>query len=91
MSSNTLSKPPYKLWTSTEGQDFVRELVTELIPQWKDGPREFQSWSWVRSLDGVIQFVFMASGGGKTALFFVPILIAIHLNHEASDHSGMSR
>ena len=60
----------------------MHEIVGELIPQWKDGLLEHQVNSIVRALDAMSQLVFMPTGGGKTALFYIPILVALYMRRK---------
>lgn len=80
MHANATANRPLIAWTSQEGKALIRNLVTQLIPQWPEGPREHQVSSWARTLARQAQFSFVATGGGKTSLFYGPVLIADYLS-----------
>ncbi|KDQ50833.1 hypothetical protein JAAARDRAFT_51106 [Jaapia argillacea MUCL 33604] len=66
-------------WLSADRQNLIRTIIKSRIPEWTTGPRDFQLESWAYSLDGKPQLNIVATGGGKTALFYGPLLIAQHL------------
>jgi superfamily II DNA helicase RecQ len=66
--------PKYR-WRDPEGLRTVTKIVKEQIPQWKDGLYPSQDNLVRRVLDGEAILCCMATGGGKSALFAVPILI----------------
>ncbi|KAJ6600157.1 hypothetical protein B0H10DRAFT_1824888 [Mycena sp. CBHHK59/15] len=66
--------PKYR-WGDPQGHRTITKIVKERIPQWKDGPYPSQHNLVRRVLDGEAILCCMATGGGKSALFAVPILI----------------
>ncbi|KAJ6571073.1 P-loop containing nucleoside triphosphate hydrolase protein [Mycena capillaripes] len=58
-----------------EGHRTITTIVKKLIPQWKNGLYPTQHHLVARVLDGEDILCCMATGGGKSALFSVPILI----------------
>ncbi|KAI0055770.1 P-loop containing nucleoside triphosphate hydrolase protein [Artomyces pyxidatus] len=69
-------------WLAPEQRSFIQQIITQLIPQWSTGPRDFQLSSWARTLQGISQINIVPCAGGKTALFYGPILIIQHLVKE---------
>lgn len=66
-------------WVSPQGKNAVRDIISKVVPQWPDGPRESQVSSWVRTLDCVDQLNILATGSGKSAHFYGPVLVAQYL------------
>ncbi|KAF7343562.1 P-loop containing nucleoside triphosphate hydrolase protein [Mycena sanguinolenta] len=66
---------PQYHWKDPPGVRTVTEIVKKLVPQWKNGLYPAQLNLVVRILDGEDIFCSMATGGGKSALFAVPILV----------------
>ncbi|KAJ7696822.1 hypothetical protein B0H17DRAFT_929101 [Mycena rosella] len=66
---------PKYCWRDPQGHQTIAKIVKEQIPQWKDGlcPSQHDLIGCV--LDGESILCCMATGGGKSALFAVPILI----------------
>ncbi|KAJ7886474.1 hypothetical protein B0H14DRAFT_3431304 [Mycena olivaceomarginata] len=62
-------------WADPKGVQRVTEIVKKRIPQWKDGLYPAQLKLIVRILDGEDIFCSMATGGGKSSLVAVPIII----------------
>ncbi|KAF8193978.1 P-loop containing nucleoside triphosphate hydrolase protein [Mycena galopus ATCC 62051] len=62
-------------WKDPQGVATVKKIVKKLVPQWKDGLYPTQLNLVVRILDGEDIFCALATGGGKSALFAVPILV----------------
>ncbi|KAJ7164071.1 P-loop containing nucleoside triphosphate hydrolase protein, partial [Mycena filopes] len=57
----------------------VSAIVKKLIPQWKNGLYPAQQKLIVRILDGEDLVCCMATGGGKSALFAVPMVILLEM------------
>ncbi|KAF8069203.1 P-loop containing nucleoside triphosphate hydrolase protein [Lyophyllum atratum] len=53
--------------------------MEELIPQWQNGPRDFQVDIWAHILDKIPVLLIAHTGGGKTAAFWGPIRIMQYL------------
>ncbi|KAF8145002.1 P-loop containing nucleoside triphosphate hydrolase protein [Mycena galopus ATCC 62051] len=62
-------------WSDPKGVQTVTTIVKTRIPQWQDGLYPAQLKLIVRILDGEDIFCSMATGGGKSALFAVPIIV----------------
>ncbi|KAJ6564483.1 hypothetical protein B0H19DRAFT_991336 [Mycena capillaripes] len=62
-------------WRGPQGHRTITTIVKKLIPQWKNGLYPTQHNLVARVLDGEDILCCMATGGGKSALFSVPILI----------------
>ncbi|KAF8171574.1 P-loop containing nucleoside triphosphate hydrolase protein [Mycena galopus ATCC 62051] len=62
-------------WADPKGVQAVTKIVKKRIPQWKNGLYPAQLKLIVRILDGEDIFCSMATGGGKSALFAVPIIV----------------
>ncbi|KAJ6478885.1 P-loop containing nucleoside triphosphate hydrolase protein [Mycena sanguinolenta] len=62
-------------WKNPPGVRTVTEIIKKLVPQWKNGLYPTQLNLVVRILDGEDIFCSMATGGGKSALFAVLIII----------------
>ncbi|KAJ7697656.1 hypothetical protein B0H17DRAFT_928278 [Mycena rosella] len=62
-------------WCSPQGRQTITIIVKKLIPEWKNGLYPSQHTLVARILDGQNILCCMATGGGKSALFAVPILI----------------
>ncbi|KAJ7785402.1 hypothetical protein B0H14DRAFT_2474079, partial [Mycena olivaceomarginata] len=62
-------------WKDPEGVRTITLIVKKMIPQWKDGLYPWQLKLVVRILDGSDIFCCIATGGGKSALFGVPIIV----------------
>ncbi|KAJ6524201.1 P-loop containing nucleoside triphosphate hydrolase protein [Mycena capillaripes] len=62
-------------WRDPQGQRTITKIVKQEIPEWKDGLYPSQQKLIVRVLDGEDILCCMATGGGKSAIFAVPIII----------------
>lgn len=63
--------PNYR-WCDPQGDRTLTKIVKEQIPQWKDGLYPSQQ---NLVLDGQNILCCTATGGGKSALFAVPIIV----------------
>ncbi|KAJ7143996.1 P-loop containing nucleoside triphosphate hydrolase protein [Mycena epipterygia] len=66
--------PKYR-WRDPQGDRTINKIVKEQIPQWKDGLYPAQQDLVKCILDGQKVLCCMATGGGKSALFAVPIIV----------------
>ncbi|KAJ7017191.1 P-loop containing nucleoside triphosphate hydrolase protein, partial [Mycena alexandri] len=66
-------------WQSPQGHQTVSTIVKKRIPQWPNGLYLAQKKLIVRILDGEDIVCCMATGGGKSALFAVPIVVLLEL------------
>jgi superfamily II DNA or RNA helicase len=62
-------------WRDPQGDRTLTKIVKEQIPQWKDGLYPSQHNLVRRILDGQKILCCMVTGGGKSALFAVPIIV----------------
>jgi ATP-dependent helicase YprA (DUF1998 family) len=62
-------------WRDPQGRCTVKQIVQKEIPQWKDVLYPSQETIVVRVLDGEDILCCMTTGGGKSAMFAVPIVI----------------
>ncbi|KAJ7208662.1 P-loop containing nucleoside triphosphate hydrolase protein [Mycena pura] len=76
---------PRYSWRSTHGHRTIAAIVKKVIPQWTNGLYPTQLDLVARILDGENLLCCMATGGGKSALFSVPILIL----HEMTRNSHL--
>ncbi|KAG6887536.1 hypothetical protein C0992_011877 [Termitomyces sp. T32_za158] len=53
--------------------------MEQLVPEWRNGPRDFQVDVWAHILDKIPVLLVTHTGGGKTASFWGPICILQHL------------
>lgn len=67
-------------FTSNEGVIIVNSIVRNLIPKWTNGLRELQLICIPKILNLEDIFAIDATGGGKSALFGVPILIHLEIS-----------
>lgn len=70
--------PRYR-WQSPQGHQTLTAIVKKRIPQWPNGLYAPQQKLIVRILDGEDIVCCMATGGGKSALFAVPIVVLLEL------------
>ncbi|KAI0040472.1 P-loop containing nucleoside triphosphate hydrolase protein, partial [Auriscalpium vulgare] len=62
-------------WSSPEGLHALRDILKSLIPQWENGPYDWQVIATARILDKRKQLVVAACGEGKTALSYLHLLV----------------
>lgn len=74
------AKPLISWVDDPRGRELAKTIALARFPQWSQGPRDFQLDSWLRVLDGTNQLDVIATGGGKTALFYGPVAIAEYLH-----------
>ncbi|KAJ7725477.1 P-loop containing nucleoside triphosphate hydrolase protein [Mycena metata] len=70
---------PQFRWQSPKGHQTVSTVVKKRIPQWSNGLYPAQTQLIVRILDGEDIVCCMATGGGKSTLFAVPIIVLLEL------------
>ena len=76
-----------KCWSSPEGLEYLKGLLKRLLPQWKNGPHDWQIASTAYILDGLDQFTVVACGEGKTAASYLHHLVL----QELADHPELDR
>ena len=74
-------------WQDPEGQLLLNKLARKLVPQWTDGLRQKQDKVIGHLLDREDTVYCMATGGGKSAAFSLPILIHQELTQNLSLYS----
>lgn len=67
-------------FTSNEGVDIVNSIVKKRVSTWKDGLRELQLFCIPKILNLEDVFAIDATGGGKSALFGIPILVHLEIS-----------
>lgn len=67
--------PTTEGWSSPNGLRDLKELLTRLLPQWPQGPYDWQVEATAKTLDSINQFVVIPCAGGKTAISYLPILV----------------
>ncbi|KAJ7681099.1 hypothetical protein B0H17DRAFT_907634, partial [Mycena rosella] len=60
-------------WRDHQGHCSITHIVKKEVPEWNQGPYTTQQ-SVVHVLDGEDILCFMATGGGNSAMFSVPII-----------------
>ncbi|KDQ08756.1 hypothetical protein BOTBODRAFT_59122 [Botryobasidium botryosum FD-172 SS1] len=55
-------------WSTRSGNKLLVEILKCMVPQWKDGPREWQAGCEGNIMDGRDVLAITATGDGKTAL-----------------------
>jgi ATP-dependent helicase YprA (DUF1998 family) len=68
-----------KVWRSDAGIQTAKSILNARLPEWVDGVRPWQLKAVVEILDGRDTLVITATSDGKTALFFLPLLVLQHL------------
>ncbi|KAK7014661.1 P-loop containing nucleoside triphosphate hydrolase protein [Favolaschia claudopus] len=66
---------PKLRWTDYQGRETVKKIVKTLIPQWCTGLYSYQEDIVLRVLDGQDVLCCVSTGGGKSAMFAVPIIV----------------
>ncbi|KAJ7020891.1 P-loop containing nucleoside triphosphate hydrolase protein [Mycena alexandri] len=66
---------PQLRWRSPQGRRTVAKIVQKEIPQWPNGLYPEQEDVVTRVLDGEDVFCCLTTGGGKSAMFAVPIIV----------------
>ncbi|KAK6974154.1 P-loop containing nucleoside triphosphate hydrolase protein [Favolaschia claudopus] len=62
-------------WTGTPGRQTLQTIVKKLIPQWANGLYSYQEDVVLRVLDGQDVLCCLNTGGGKSAMFAVPLIV----------------
>ena len=65
--------PQYR-WTDAQGRQTLRTIVKNRIPQWPNGLYSYQEEVVLRILDGQDVLCCLNPGGGKSAMFSVPLI-----------------
>ncbi|KAF5319072.1 hypothetical protein D9758_018977 [Tetrapyrgos nigripes] len=66
-------------WTSQQGLEAIKHVVSECIPSWRNGLRDWQLESISTILSRRNLFAIAATGDGKSALYTVPILAHLEI------------
>jgi ATP-dependent helicase YprA (DUF1998 family) len=62
-------------WNTVLGRMYVYQAITTLLPNWTT-LRDFQIRAWALTLARKHLFAILATGSGKTSLFYGPLLVA---------------
>ena len=73
-------------FASAEGTKTVNSIVKKLIPKWTNGLRDLQLICIPKILDLHDVFAIDATGGGKSALFGVPILVHLEISKNPNSY-----
>lgn len=65
-------------WQSAKGS----KLLQKVLKQAAFDPHNYQLVCNAKTLDGVDVCTVMRTGGGKTALFFLPVIAILHINSD---------
>lgn len=78
------------VFTSNEGVQIVNSIVKKLILKWNNGLREFQLLCIPKILNLEDVFAIEATGGGKSALFGVPILVHLEISRNPASYPAFN-
>jgi superfamily II DNA helicase RecQ len=81
----------FTTWRSPEGQAALKLIMAAKIPAWKDGLRDRQSQPILHILDCQDTILCTATGGGKSALFTVPILCNLAVSEAPNEFPKFRR
>lgn len=62
-------------WSSTDGKTSIKTILTAALPQWTNGPRDWQVNATAAVLDGHDQLLVAGCGEGKTAAAYLHLLV----------------
>jgi hypothetical protein len=71
---------PRHRWQNPIGHLTIITIVKKAIPQWKNGLYDWQLKLVAPALDGEDIMCCLTTGGGKSALFAVPIIILLEIS-----------
>ncbi|KAJ7608564.1 P-loop containing nucleoside triphosphate hydrolase protein [Roridomyces roridus] len=71
---------PQLRWCSPQGRQTITSITLKLVPQWPNGLYPYQLDLVARILDGQDLLCVQQTGGGKSALFAIPILVSQEMN-----------
>ncbi|KAJ7630263.1 P-loop containing nucleoside triphosphate hydrolase protein, partial [Roridomyces roridus] len=71
---------PQLRWCSPQGRQTITSSTLKLVPQWPNGLYPYQPDLVARILDGQDLLCVQQTGGGKSALFAIPILVSQEMN-----------
>ena len=74
------------LWQRPEGLSVIQQIVQKVTPQWSAGLQPVQLDAIAKILDGEDLLCSIATGYGKLALFFIPILIHNELHKNKNNY-----
>ncbi|KAJ8091931.1 hypothetical protein PM082_024165 [Marasmius tenuissimus] len=67
--------PPSTNWSDSTGLGAIKTVVAHRIPQWSQGLFDYQLETISRILDRESVILSAGTGGGKAALFIIPLLV----------------
>ncbi|KII90231.1 hypothetical protein PLICRDRAFT_53320 [Plicaturopsis crispa FD-325 SS-3] len=71
---------PRYLWQSLLGRGTVETIVKKCIPAWSHGLRDYQLDLVTRAMDGESILAIVPTGGGKSAVYGVPLVVWLEIN-----------
>jgi ATP-dependent helicase YprA (DUF1998 family) len=66
-------------WLTAEGHACICGIIEECVLTWSNSPCSYQIDSWAHTLQKISLMLIASTGSGKTATFYVPILVMQHL------------
>ncbi|KIO32933.1 hypothetical protein M407DRAFT_66027, partial [Tulasnella calospora MUT 4182] len=67
------------LWNTVKGHEVIQKIVQKRIPEWVNGAHPWQLPLVARTLDQRHSITVTATGDGKSALFYLPLLVHMEL------------
>lgn len=77
---------PNIAFTSNEGSIIIESIVKKLVPRFSNGLRELQQFCIPKILNLEDVFAIDATGGGKSALFGIPLLIHLEISKNPTEY-----
>ncbi|KDQ19566.1 hypothetical protein BOTBODRAFT_102416, partial [Botryobasidium botryosum FD-172 SS1] len=79
-------------WASGQGLRKLKTILLIKVPKWPDGPYEWQLICVAQVLDGKDVLAITATGDGKSALFYLPILVLQYMrDHPEEEYPPLAR
>ncbi|KAE9392966.1 hypothetical protein BT96DRAFT_829887, partial [Gymnopus androsaceus JB14] len=71
-------------FTSNEGVKIINSIVKKHVSKWKDGLHELQRICIPKILNLEDVFAINATGGGKSVLFGIPVLVQLQISQNVA-------
>ncbi|KAF5338311.1 hypothetical protein D9758_015764 [Tetrapyrgos nigripes] len=71
-------------WTDSEGLNTLKSVISQQVPQWPNGLRDYQLENIPRVLSGENLLLFAATGKGKSSMYIIPLLV--HMEIRSNPH-----